>query len=111
MAFIAGRKPTSDGPSEARPELKQQENSIHQDPARELQDAERLAALASTELLGSPAEPEFDGITRLVSRTLKTPVALMSLVAEDKQFFKSACGLDEPWASNRSTPLSHSFCQ
>ncbi len=111
MVSIAGREPTSDGPSRARPELKQQENSIHQDPTRELQDAERLAALASTELLGSPSEPEFDSITRLVCRTLKTPVALISLVAEDKQFFKSACGLDEPWASSRGTPLSHSFCQ
>ena len=30
---------------------------------------------------------------------------------EDRQFFKSCIGLDEPWRSARQTPLSHSFCQ
>src|SRR6185503_4263119 len=39
------------------------------------------------------------------------PVALVSLVDEERQFFKSAIGLQEPWASRRETPLSFSFCQ
>ncbi len=39
------------------------------------------------------------------------PVALLSLVGPDRQFFKSAVGLPEPWASLRGTPLSHSFCR
>ena len=39
------------------------------------------------------------------------PVALVSLVDADRQFFKSCLGLPEPWASARETPLSHSFCQ
>jgi len=38
-------------------------------------------------------------------------VALVSLVDSDRQFFKSCIGLAEPWASERETPLSHSFCQ
>jgi signal transduction histidine kinase len=42
---------------------------------------------------------------------LNVPVALVSLVDEDRQFFKSCIGLPEPWASRRGTPLSHSFCQ
>ena len=29
----------------------------------------------------------------------------------DRQFFKSCLGMPEPWASQRGTPLSHSFCQ
>jgi len=39
------------------------------------------------------------------------PVALVSLVDRDRQFFKSCVGLPEPWATTRETPLSHSFCQ
>ena len=39
------------------------------------------------------------------------PVALISLVDEDRQFFKSCVGLEEPWHSARETPLSHSFCR
>ena len=42
---------------------------------------------------------------------LNAPVALVSLVDEDRQFFKSCVGVAEPWASERETPLSHSFCQ
>jgi PAS domain S-box-containing protein len=46
----------------------------------------------------------------MASRLLGTPVALISLVAEDRQFFKSAIGLPEPWASRRAAPISFSFC-
>lgn len=41
----------------------------------------------------------------------RVPVALISLVDEDRQFFVSQQGLPEPWAKARQTPLSHSFCQ
>ncbi len=41
-----------------------------------------------------------------------TPVALVSLVDADRQFFKSCVGdVAEELASTRQTPLSHSFCQ
>jgi GAF domain-containing protein len=42
---------------------------------------------------------------------LHAPVALVSLVDKDRQFFKSCLGLPEPWASRRGSPLTHSFCQ
>jgi hypothetical protein len=42
---------------------------------------------------------------------LGVPVALVSLVDSDRQFFKSQIGLPEPWDAARQTPLSHSFCQ
>jgi GAF domain-containing protein len=42
---------------------------------------------------------------------LNAPVALVSLIDEDRQFLKSFIGVEEPWASTRETPLSHSFCQ
>ena len=76
-----------------------------------LSDPIRLAALAETCLLDSPAEESFDRLTRLVARLLDAPVALVSLVDANRQFFKSAQGLPEPWATKRETPLSHSFCQ
>ncbi|MBI3928639.1 MAG: GAF domain-containing sensor histidine kinase [Armatimonadetes bacterium] len=70
-----------------------------------------MACLHRTELLDSPPEPTFDRLTGLVRRLLSVPVALVSLVTTTRQFFKSASGLPEPWASCRETPLSHSFCQ
>ena len=76
-----------------------------------LHDSARLAALQQSALLDSPAEAAFDRLTRLAVRMLHVPVALVSLVDENRQFFKSCVGLPEPWASQRETPLSHSFCQ
>jgi PAS domain S-box-containing protein len=62
-------------------------------------------------LLDSPPEEAFDRLTRLASRLLGAPIALVTLVGDDRAFFKSAIGLPEPWATRRSTPLSHSFCR
>lgn len=79
--------------------------------AAALADPRRLDALRSTGLLDTPAEERFDALTTLASRVLGAPVALVSLVADDRQFFKSCIGLPEPWISDRESPLSHSFCQ
>lgn len=74
-------------------------------------DPARLAALRDLALLDSAVDPAFDRLTRLATKVLGVPTALVSLVDEDRQFFKSCVGLLEPWASRRQTPLSHSFCQ
>ena len=71
---------------------------------------DRLAALRRTGLLETPPEEAFDRLTRMAARLLGTPISLISLVAEDHQFFKSAIGLPEPWASRRVTAISFSFC-
>src|SRR4029450_9559314 len=71
----------------------------------------RLSAVQRSGLLDTPAEEPFDRYTRLATRIFKTPVALVSIVDADRQFFKSAIGLPEPWQSRRETPLSHSFCK
>ena len=76
-----------------------------------VQDPARLEALRSTGLLDTRAEEEYDRLTRLAMNLLNAPVAQISLVDADRQFFKSAHGWDEPWASARETPLSHSICQ
>lgn len=74
-------------------------------------DPNRLAALHRTMLLDMPAEAAFDRLTRLATTILNAPVALVSLVDEDRQLFKNCIGLPEPWTSQRETPLLHSFCQ
>lgn len=74
-------------------------------------DQKRLEALRATGLLDSGPEPSFDRLTRLACRLLDVPVSLISLVDVERQYFKSAAGLPEPWASRRETPLSHSVCQ
>lgn len=81
------------------------------DQSSYLVDPARLAALHSVALLDTPTEQAFDRLTRLAARFVKAPVALVSLVDADRQFFKSSIGLPEPWRSRRETPLSHSFCQ
>jgi len=75
------------------------------------EELERLVALQSTALLDSPPEEAFDQFTRLASTVLEAPVALVSLVDRERQFFKSSIGLSQPLASTRETPLSHSFCK
>jgi serine phosphatase RsbU (regulator of sigma subunit) len=79
-------------------------------PPPALGDPARLRALADTGLDAAPDEA-FDRFARLVSDLLDVPVALVSLVSADRQFFPGAVGLPEPWADRRQTPLSHSFCQ
>jgi PAS domain S-box-containing protein len=80
-------------------------------PTSSLSDPARLTALRRSALLDTPVEERFDRITRLASALLGVPVALVSLVDDRRQFFKSQHGLPEPWASQRETPLSHSLCQ
>lgn len=71
----------------------------------------RLSTLRHLKILDSPTEPAFDRLTHLVTRLLGVPTAMVSLVDDHRQFFKSSIGLTEPWKSYRETPLSHSFCQ
>ncbi len=70
-------------------------------------------SLTELSLVDSPATEDFDRFTRLAIKMLGVPVALVSIVDfdKDRQFFTSAYGLAEPWASQRQTPLTHSLCQ
>jgi signal transduction histidine kinase/DNA-binding response OmpR family regulator len=76
-----------------------------------LDHPDRLAALHRLRLLDSEAEVNFDRVSKLASRLLHAPVALLSLVDDHRQFFKSAIGLDGEVKEKRETPLTHSFCQ
>jgi GAF domain-containing protein len=76
-----------------------------------VEDPNRLAALRRLVLLDSPPSPAFDRLVRLAARVLQSPVAMVTLIDRDRQFFKAAVGLPEPLATQRETPLAMSICQ
>lgn len=57
-------------------------------------EAERLAALRSYDVLDTPSEARFDEITRLIAYVCDVPIALVSLIDHDRQWFKSKVGID-----------------
>ena len=69
-------------------------------------DEIRLAALARLHILDTPPEPEFDDIVQLARSLCGTPVALVSLVGSDRQWFKARIGFDAC-----ETPLDQSVCR
>jgi len=68
---------------------------------RVLGDPARLAALHGLRLLDTPPEDVFDRLTAAAVGILGVPSAAFSLLDGERQFFKSAAGLAEPWASQR----------
>lgn len=65
----------------------------------------RLAALSAANIIDTPPDPKFDAITDLIRDFCDVPVALVSLVESDRQWFKSAKGLDIC-----ETPIEQSIC-
>ncbi|WP_322052765.1 sensor domain-containing diguanylate cyclase [Paraburkholderia bannensis] len=65
----------------------------------------RLRALKRLDILDSEPEEAFDRVARLAARAFAVPIALVSLVDEDRQWFKSHYGL-----AACETPRSMSFC-
>jgi two-component sensor histidine kinase len=72
---------------------------------RHPQEAARLAALQSYDILDSAAEAEFDEIVRVVSDICGMPMSLISLVDTDRQWFKAKTGIDI-----NETPFEMSVC-
>ncbi len=68
-------------------------------------DAERVEALRSLNILDSRPEERFDRLTRLAKHVFDVPIALVSLVDTDRQWFKSRQGLEAA-----ETPRDISFC-
>ncbi|MCD6023943.1 MAG: sensor histidine kinase [Fibrobacteria bacterium] len=79
------------------------------DPQPILNSAERLAAIHRTELLDTEPDPAFDRLTELATRFTKAPVAFLSLVDANRDFYKSSIGLPEPLKSRRQME-GRTFC-
>lgn len=71
----------------------------------------RLREIRLSGLLDRPGSEQFQLLTEHVRISLGVPVAIISVVDENRQVFAGHCGLPEPWASRGETPLTHSFCQ
>jgi GAF domain-containing protein len=68
-------------------------------------EQKRLEALKEYEIMDSLPEEEYDNITSLASRICGTPISLITLLDDQRQWFKSATGLDV-----KETPIEYAFC-
>jgi PAS domain S-box-containing protein len=68
-------------------------------------ESERLRSLHSLCILDTEPEERFDRLTRLAATVLEVPIAIVSLIDADRQWFKSRMGLEES-----ETPRAISFC-
>lgn len=74
-------------------------------PGKPANETARVQALHGLELLDSAPEERFDRLTRLAKRLFNVPIALVTLVDTNRQWFKSCVGLDAT-----ETPRDVSFC-
>jgi|SRR5579871_4834266 len=72
-------------------------------------EADRLQLLRSYGVLDSDPEEEFDDITRVAALVCRTPIALISLVDESRQWFKSRVGLDAIETSREVSFCAHAI--
>ena len=69
-------------------------------------EAERLVALARYNILDTLPEPAYDDVVEIASCVAGTPIALITLLDQNRQWFKARVGL-----AVESTPREHSFCK
>ncbi len=74
-------------------------------PPTPINEQARINAARASGLLDTPPEPAFDDLARLAAHVLGMPIALISIVDEERQFLKSHVGLDVT-----ETPRDVSFC-
>lgn len=75
-------------------------------PSRPDNEGQRLAALQSLLILDTPPEERFDQIVEFAAREFKVPIALITLLDTDRQWFKANIGLGTTCQTSRDI----SFC-
>ena len=70
----------------------------------------RLAELDGLSLLDTNCEPEFDQVTERLTKLFRVPIALLTLIGKNRQWFKSQAGLPADLAEARSAPRDVSIC-
>lgn len=78
-------------------------------PAIPDNEAQRQQALDGLDIAYTPAEEQFDRVTRVACRLFKVPIALVSLVTQDKQWFKSRQGLNAAETSRQISFCGHAI--
>src|SRR3989304_7182758 len=74
-------------------------------------EAARLEALRQCEILNTPSEEAFDYLTALAAHICEAPIALISLIDEDRQWFKSKVGLTVTETSRDIAFCAHAILQ
>jgi GAF domain-containing protein len=74
-------------------------------PELPAEEQARLKSLRSLNILDTPREERFDRLTRVAKRMFNVPIAVVSLIDENRQWFKSCIGL-----TVNETPRDISFC-
>ncbi|MDQ8029453.1 MAG: PAS domain-containing protein, partial [Brevundimonas sp.] len=70
-----------------------------------MDEAQRLATVRSLRAIGVPTAPAIDGAVRLAAHLMNCPIALVTLIEDEVQWFKASLGVD-----GCSTPRHESFC-
>ena len=76
---------------------------------REATPAGRLAVVRATGLLDAPAEETFDALSRLAVALIGVPVSFLSIVDEDRDYYKSQCGFPDSLADARQLAVGAHF--
>jgi signal transduction histidine kinase len=76
-----------------------------------VEDTARLEAVRAALEVNGPVQQVLNRLTAVAAATCQAPMASVSFVAVDRQVFKSAVGVPEPWGTRMHMPLQYSICK